>query len=78
MTNYNDKKKYACANNPSRFNNSNNYSHFFIEGLENTNIKELHKNLSPIDNTILSKKHKFELDLIQTLREYKEKVTIKG
>ena len=78
MGDYNNKKKSVCTNNPSRFNNSNNYSRFFIKGSKNTNIKESQKNLSPTDNTIFSEKNKFELDLIQTLREYKEKVSIKG
>lgn len=73
MGDYNNKKKSVCTNNPSRFNNSNNYSRFFIKSSKNTNIKESQKNLSSTDNTIFSEKNKFELDLIQTLKEYKEK-----
>lgn len=78
MANDNNKKKHICIKDPSRFKNSNNNSCFFENNLNNTKINELQENLSPTDKTIFSKKNKFELDLIQTLKEFKEKLTIKG
>ncbi|MFX1370628.1 MAG: hypothetical protein ACFFCE_02110 [Promethearchaeota archaeon] len=77
MTNDNNKKKYTCTKNPSRFKNSQNSS-CFDNNLINTQINELQENLSPTNKTIFSKKNMFEFDLIQTLKEFKEKLKNKG